>query len=109
MLRHASGYKLANHDTRAIQAYFGHRNFRPTLGIAISEYDALYRPGAATVLGVFSGLNWPSCLSFLPYRSCCSSATGPDKQAVGAMEPAANLRLATIAGSIGDIVGASTR
>ena len=28
MLRHACGYKLANdgHDTRAIQAYLGHRN-----------------------------------------------------------------------------------
>ena len=30
MLRHTCGYKLANdgHDTRAIQAYLGHRNIQ---------------------------------------------------------------------------------
>jgi len=30
MLRHACGYALANkgHDTRALQAYLGHRNFQ---------------------------------------------------------------------------------
>jgi type 1 fimbriae regulatory protein FimB/type 1 fimbriae regulatory protein FimE len=33
MLRHACGYKLANdgQDTRAIQAYLGHRNFIHTV------------------------------------------------------------------------------
>lgn len=33
MLRHACGYKLANdgHDTRAIQAYLGHRNINHTV------------------------------------------------------------------------------
>ncbi|MCP4313195.1 MAG: tyrosine-type recombinase/integrase, partial [Bacteroidetes bacterium] len=33
MLRHACGYKLANdgHDTRAIQAYMGHRNIQHTV------------------------------------------------------------------------------
>jgi site-specific recombinase XerD len=32
LLRHACGYKLANdgHDTRAIQAYLGHRNIQNT-------------------------------------------------------------------------------
>ncbi|NUY06257.1 tyrosine-type recombinase/integrase [Paraburkholderia sp. JPY169] len=32
MLRHATGYKLANdgHDTRAIQHYLGHRNIQHT-------------------------------------------------------------------------------
>jgi site-specific recombinase XerD len=32
VLRHACGYKLANdgHDTRAIQAYLGHRNIQNT-------------------------------------------------------------------------------
>jgi type 1 fimbriae regulatory protein FimB/type 1 fimbriae regulatory protein FimE len=32
MLRHATGYKLANdgHDTRAIQRYLGHRNIQHT-------------------------------------------------------------------------------
>ena len=32
MLRHATGYKLANdgHDTRAIQQYLGHRNIQHT-------------------------------------------------------------------------------
>jgi site-specific recombinase XerD len=38
MLRHARGYKLANdgHDTRAIQAYLGHRNIQNT-----TRYTAL--------------------------------------------------------------------
>jgi site-specific recombinase XerD len=38
MLRHACGYRLANdgHDTRAIQAYLGHRNIQNT-----TRYTAL--------------------------------------------------------------------
>jgi integrase len=38
MLRYACGYKLANdgHDTRAIQAYLGHRNIQNT-----TRYTAL--------------------------------------------------------------------
>jgi integrase len=38
MLRHACGYKLANdgHDTRALQAYLGHRNIQNT-----TRYTAL--------------------------------------------------------------------
>ena len=38
LLRHACGYKLANdgHDTRAIQAYLGHRNIQNT-----TRYTAL--------------------------------------------------------------------
>ena len=33
MLRHATGYKLANdgHDTRSIQHYLGHRNIQHTV------------------------------------------------------------------------------
>jgi site-specific recombinase XerD len=33
MLRHASGFALANHghDTRALQAYLGHRNIQHTV------------------------------------------------------------------------------
>ena len=33
MLRHACGFKLANagHDTRALQAYLGHKNIRHTV------------------------------------------------------------------------------
>ena len=34
MLRHGCGYALANkgaHDTRAVQAYLGHRNIRHTV------------------------------------------------------------------------------
>jgi site-specific recombinase XerD len=33
MLRHACGYALANkeHDTRALQVYFGHRNIQHTV------------------------------------------------------------------------------
>jgi site-specific recombinase XerD len=42
MLRHACGYKLANdgHDTRAIQAYLGHRNIHIT-----TRYTALAPEG----------------------------------------------------------------
>jgi site-specific recombinase XerD len=38
MLRHACGYALANagHDTRALQAYLGHRNIQNT-----THYTAL--------------------------------------------------------------------
>jgi site-specific recombinase XerD len=38
MLRHACGYKLANdgHDTRALQAYLGHKNIQNT-----TRYTAL--------------------------------------------------------------------
>jgi site-specific recombinase XerD len=38
MLRHACGYALANagHDTRALQAYLGHRNIQNT-----TRYTAL--------------------------------------------------------------------
>jgi hypothetical protein len=38
MLRHACGYKLANdgHDTRAIQAYLGHRNIQHTVRVTPS-------------------------------------------------------------------------
>lgn len=40
MLRHATGYKLANdgHDTRAIQLYLGHRNIRHT--VRYTQLDA---------------------------------------------------------------------
>ena len=33
MLRHACGFKLANdgHDTRALQAYLGHKNIQHTV------------------------------------------------------------------------------
>ena len=50
MLRHACGYKLANdgHDTRAIQAYLGHRNIQNT-----TRHTAL---GAPTVQGILSRL-----------------------------------------------------
>jgi site-specific recombinase XerD len=36
MLRHACGYALANkgHDTRALQAYLGHRNIQHTVRYA---------------------------------------------------------------------------
>ena len=31
MLRHACGYALANNDTRALQAYLGHKNIQHTV------------------------------------------------------------------------------
>jgi integrase len=42
MLRHACGFALANrgHDTRALQAYLGHKNI---------QHRALYRAGAGSV------------------------------------------------------------
>ena len=43
MLRHACGYKLANdgHDTRALQAYLGHKNIQHTV-----RYTELRRRGS---------------------------------------------------------------
>jgi integrase len=45
MLRHACGFKLANdgHDTRAIQAYLGHRSIMSTV-----RYTALTPNGSKT-------------------------------------------------------------
>jgi site-specific recombinase XerD len=48
MLRHACGYKLANdgHDTRAIQAYLGHRNIQNTTrytALAPQRFKELFR------------------------------------------------------------------
>lgn len=48
MLRHACGYKLANdgHDTRAIQAYLGHRNIQNTTrytALAPTRYKEFWR------------------------------------------------------------------
>jgi type 1 fimbriae regulatory protein FimB/type 1 fimbriae regulatory protein FimE len=50
MLRHATGYKLANdgQDTRAIQQYLGHRNIQHT-----TRYT---RHGAEPVQGFLAGL-----------------------------------------------------
>jgi type 1 fimbriae regulatory protein FimB/type 1 fimbriae regulatory protein FimE len=41
MLRHACGYKLANdgHDTRALQAYLGHRNIQNTTRYTALTHD----------------------------------------------------------------------
>jgi type 1 fimbriae regulatory protein FimB/type 1 fimbriae regulatory protein FimE len=40
MFRHAAGYKLANddHDTRALQAYLGHKNIQHT--VRYTELDS---------------------------------------------------------------------
>jgi len=40
MLRHACGYKLANdgHNTRAVQAYLGHRNIQHTVRYTDEEF-----------------------------------------------------------------------
>jgi integrase len=51
MLRHACGYALANrgHDTRALQAYLGHKN--------IQHNGALHRAIAVAVQGFLADLN----------------------------------------------------
>ena len=48
MLRHACGYKLANdgHDTRALQAYLGHRNIQNTTrytALAVDRFKGFWR------------------------------------------------------------------
>jgi integrase len=47
MLRHACGFKLANegHDTRAIQAYLGHRNIQHTVRYTELAADRFKRFG----------------------------------------------------------------
>ena len=49
MLRHACGYALANkgHDTRAMQAYLGHRNIQHTVrytGLTPTWFKDFWRP-----------------------------------------------------------------
>lgn len=49
MLRHACGYALANkgHDTRALQAYLGHKNIQHTVRyteLAPTRFKAFWRP-----------------------------------------------------------------
>jgi Phage integrase family len=57
MLRHACGYALANagHDTRALQAWLGHKNIQHTVrytGPSLSKiYDAIIHVGAANDVG----------------------------------------------------------
>ena len=48
MLRHACGYALANagHDTRALQAYLGHKNIQHTVrytGLAPHRFKSFWR------------------------------------------------------------------
>jgi hypothetical protein len=42
MLRHACGFKLANdgHDTRALQAWLGHKNIQHTTGCLKNDVSA---------------------------------------------------------------------
>jgi type 1 fimbriae regulatory protein FimB/type 1 fimbriae regulatory protein FimE len=52
MLRHACGYALANrgHDTRALQAYLGHRNIQNTVRyteLAPARFKNFWRDGPA--------------------------------------------------------------
>ena len=52
MLRLACGYKLANdgHDTRAIQAYFGHRNIQNTTRGRVLFTESVNLPISRNVL-----------------------------------------------------------
>jgi site-specific recombinase XerD len=46
MLRHACGFALSGHDTRALQAYLGHRNIQPTVRyteLAPNRFKDLWR------------------------------------------------------------------
>ena len=109
MLRHACGYKLANggHDTRAIQAYLGHRNIQNT-----TRYTALAPQRFKEFFRDLIGRGSRITFAQLFVRPTARVAHPPQvwiNRRAGPMEPAAKLRLATIAGSIGDIIGASTR
>jgi hypothetical protein len=71
MLRRGCGYALANarHDTRAIQAWMGHKNIRHTVR---------YTEGARSIQGFLAGLTFG--LVFLKVlrfnRECQASHTG---------------------------------
>ena len=61
MLRHACGYALANkgHDTRALQAYLGHRNIQHTVRyteLSPTRFKTFWRVGGTTRFG-------PRCIS----------------------------------------------
>jgi type 1 fimbriae regulatory protein FimE len=54
MLRHACGYALANagHDTRAIQAWMGHRNFQHTVSyteLAVDRFRDFWQSRGPTI------------------------------------------------------------
>jgi hypothetical protein len=81
MLRHACGYKLANdgHDTRAIQAYLGHRNIQNT-----TRYTALAPQGLRNFFEI-DPTNEVFCSS--PGANCVNSAEpGEPERMVGRMQ-----------------------
>ena len=53
MLRHACGYALANkgHDTRALQAYLGHKNIQHTVRLHQANADAVQGFLAQVIIG----------------------------------------------------------
>jgi site-specific recombinase XerD len=67
MLRHACGYALANagHDTRALQAWLGHKNIQHTVR---------YRTFACPLPRLLEG-EWPLNESVLPLRDSRTSET----------------------------------
>jgi site-specific recombinase XerD len=59
--RHACGYKLANdgHDTRAIQAYLGHRNIQNTTrytALALERFKEFFRDGSSRLSQYCTGV-----------------------------------------------------
>ena len=69
MLRHACGFALAakGHDTRALQAYLGHKNIQHTV-----RYTELSRPASSTSGGISS----PSPACGLPWGTLCAAHVG---------------------------------
>jgi Phage integrase family len=59
MLRHACGYTLANkgHDTRALQAYLGHRNIQHTVRYTSCRRRGSRTSGDSEVRSLRDGLN----------------------------------------------------
>ncbi len=71
MLRHACGYKLANdgHDTRAIQAYLGHRNIQNTSAIPPWRRSGLRNSFATKSSVLFGGLTTRTTPKFMPSQN----------------------------------------
>ena len=81
MLRHACGYALANkgHDTRALQAYLGHRNIQHTATCILEKRKPVTDQDDrnTNVIGHVDALPFANKLSLIVARICNSKPARP--------------------------------
>jgi hypothetical protein len=78
MLRHAAGYALAGRgiDTRALQAFMGHRSIANTV-VHTDKHEAVPQCGSLCVTRMIG----PACTSIgMTYRAAGSTPKTPDRE-----------------------------